>query len=152
MNREAVETLTERLVLPILARMGLELVHIEFVKESGARFLRVYIDKPGGVGIEECSKVSEALGRVLDQEDPIPDSYVLEVSSPGAERVLKTEREFSWAEGKIVRVETRTPLEGTTVFQGMLRSGGDPLVLETDMGTVEIPRSAVKIARRALVR
>ncbi|CAM3389247.1 ribosome maturation factor RimP [Hydrogenibacillus schlegelii] len=151
MDRRAVEAKVESLALPLLQRMGLELVHLEFVKEHGVRYLRIFVDKPGGIGVDELARVNEALSRRLDDEDPISESYILEVSSPGAERVLKTDREFAWAEGKFVRIETREPVDGATVFEGTLRSGADPLVVEVDGRPVAIPRAQVKLARRAMI-
>src|SRR5699024_6840124 len=85
---------TERLIEPILEKKKLELVDVEYVKEGPNWFLRVYINKEGGVDISECGEVSEELSKKLDEADPIKDAYFLEVSSPGVERPLKTKKDF----------------------------------------------------------
>ncbi|GMA59055.1 hypothetical protein GCM10025858_35580 [Alicyclobacillus sacchari] len=89
MAKERVTDIVERLVLPIVEKEQVELVDVEFKKEGANWYLRVFIDKPGGVDIDDCSRVSEQLSEQLDIVDPIPESYFLEVSSPGAERPLK---------------------------------------------------------------
>ncbi len=93
MSSHVIKT-TEELAAPILEEKGLELVDIEYVKEGKDWFLRVYIDKDGGVDINECGIVSEQLGEKLDQADPVKGAYFLEVSSPGVERPLKTKDDF----------------------------------------------------------
>ncbi|PTQ56048.1 MAG: hypothetical protein BSOLF_0976 [Candidatus Carbobacillus altaicus] len=136
-------------MLPILERMALELVDVEYVKEGANWFVRVYIDKEGGVGIEECGKVSEQLGRLLDRHDFIPDAYFLEVSSPGAERKLRKDREFAWAVGKEVRIKGRVSEDAPVqVWEGTLLAYDPDIVLKTSEGEVRIPRPGVKEARR----
>ena len=100
-----VETVTE-MVTPILDEQNFELVEVEFVKEGKSWFLRVFIDKEGGIDIEECAFVSEKLSEKLDaaDPDPIPQAYFLEVSSPGAERPLKKESDYEKALGDYVHV------------------------------------------------
>ncbi len=99
-----VTDLVEELARPILDDMELELVDIEYVKEGKNWFLRLFIDKENGVDIEECGLVSERLSAQLDEIDPIPHNYFLEVSSPGAERPLKKEKDFMKAIGKMVHI------------------------------------------------
>ncbi len=107
-----VTEIVEELVTPILEELDLELVEIEYVKEGKNWFLRVYIDKETGVDIEECGIVSEKLSEKLDEVDPIPHNYFLEVSSPGAERPLKKEKDFEKAIGKNVYIKTYEPIDG----------------------------------------
>lgn len=126
-----VTTLTEEIVMPILTEMQLELVDIEYVKEGKNWFLRVYIDSDEGVDIEECGKVSEQLSERLDEYDPIPQAYFLEVSSPGAERPLKNKEHLAKAVGKQVHIKTYAPIEQEKVFEGKL------LTFENDEATVE---------------
>src|SRR5690625_1999179 len=95
---------TEELVDPILKKRDLELVDVEYVKEGKNWFLRVYIDKPGGIDITECGEVSEELGEKLDENDPIKGTYYLEVSSPGAERPLKTKDDLNSNIGNNVNI------------------------------------------------
>lgn len=147
---DRVVTITRELALPILQRMGLELVDIEYVQEGKNRFLRLFIDKEGGVNIEECGKVSEALGKKLDQIDPIPDAYFLEVSSPGAERPLKTKRDYERAVGKGVHIETKQKIEGERVFEGRLIAI-DPVTVEVEGKAILLPQEEISMARLAIL-
>ena len=94
-KHEIVEKKTEELVLPILMEQNIELVDVEYVKEGGSWYLRVYIDKEGGVNILDCETVSRALSDALDKDDPTDDAYVLEVSSPGLGRAIKKDKDFT---------------------------------------------------------
>jgi len=143
---------TEELVAPILEEENLELVEIEYKKEGSNWFLRVYIDKEDGVDIEDCGRVSEKLSKKLDEIDPIPGAYFLEVSSPGAERPLKKERDFERAVGKHVHVTTYEPINGAKVFEGELVSyDGQNLEIKEARTTAVIPRDKVASARLAIV-
>ena len=119
------ETVTA-LAAPIAAELGLELWDVEYVREAGQWFLRVYIDKDGGVSISDCEALSRALDPVLDEADPIPDSYVFEVSSAGAERELKRPGDFERFMGSPVEVRLYKPVDGSKSFVGTLSgySGG----------------------------
>ncbi|WP_018660116.1 ribosome maturation factor RimP [Heyndrickxia acidiproducens] len=145
----------EELVSPIVQDMGLELVDIEYVKEGKSWFLRIYIDKEGGIDIEECGIVSERLGERLDEVDPIPHNYFLEVSSPGAERPLKKEQDFERAVGETVFVKTYEAVDGEKTFQGkLLAFNKETLTLELKVKTrkveKEIPFDKVAQARLAI--
>ncbi|MED0674574.1 MULTISPECIES: ribosome maturation factor RimP [Aneurinibacillus] len=143
---------TEELVTPILEEENLELVEIEYTKEGANWFLRVYIDKEGGVDIEDCGRVSEKLSKKLDEADPIPGAYFLEVSSPGAERPLKKEKDFERAVGRHVHVTTYEPINGAKVFEGELISyDGKQLEIKEGKTSVVIPREKVASARLAIV-
>ena len=96
------EAKTERLIVPILERMNFELVDVEFVKEGGIYYLRAYIDKEGGITVNDCEAVSREMNVLLDEEDFIPDSYTFEVSSPGLGRPLKKEKDYVRNMGKEV--------------------------------------------------
>jgi ribosome maturation factor RimP len=151
-----VAAITEELALPILERKGFELVDVEFKKEGSNWFLRVYIDKEGGIDIEECGEVSEELSALLDERDPIPQAYFLEVSSPGAERPLKKEKDVQQAVGKQVHITTYEPIDQQKTFEGKLISfDGEELVLEvkekTRVKSINIPYSKVASARLAVV-
>lgn len=147
---DQVVLITRKLVLPILEKMGLELVDIEYVQEGKNRFLRLAIDKEGGVDIEECGKVSEALSKKLDEVDPIPDAYFLEVSSPGAERPLKTPRDYERAVGKGVHIETKEPVEGKNVWEGILLTL-QPLTIEAEGKEIVISPENISFARLAIL-
>lgn len=151
-----VETVTE-LVTPILDERHFELVDTEFVKEGKSWYLRIYIDKPGGINIEECALVSDLLGEKLDDcdPDPIPQAYFLEVSSPGAERPLKKERDYERALNSYIHVSLYQPLEGNKVYEGtMVDLKPDELTLEymdkTRQKTIVIPRKQIAQARLAI--
>jgi len=151
-----VETVTE-LVEPILLSHHFELVDVEFVKEGKSWYLRVFIDKPTGITIDECVLVSDELGEKLDScdPDPIPQAYYLEVSSPGAERPLKKEKDYVRAVDKYVNVSLYQQLNGQKVYEGYLRKvTAEELTLEymdkTRKKVVTIPRKQVAKARLAI--
>ncbi|MGE8204046.1 ribosome maturation factor RimP [Heyndrickxia sp. NPDC080065] len=151
-----VTDVVEELVTPIIQDMDLELVEIEYVKEGKNWFLRIFIDKEDGIDIEECGIVSERLGEKLDELDPIPNNYFLEVSSPGAERPLKKEKDFVKAVGKNVNIKTYEQIDGEKQFEGrLLEFNGETLKLEIKIKTrvkeVEIPFEKVAKARLAIL-
>lgn len=150
-----VTDLVEKLAKPILDDMGLELVDVEYVKEGKNWFLRLFIDKENGVDIEECGLVSERLSEQLDEIDPIPHNYFLEVSSPGAERPLKKEKDYMQAIGKMIQVNTYEPIDGEKSFEGRLVAfDNEILTLEmkekTRMKKIELPLNKVSKARLAV--
>lgn len=152
---KVIET-TEQLVTPILAENGLELVDIEYVKEGKNWFLRVYIDKPGGVDISECSMVSEQLSEKLDASDPIKGAYFLEVSSPGAERPLKTKKDIQNSVNKNVYVTLYEAIDGEKAYEGLLKSFEDDVLtieykVKTAKKLVDIPYEKVAKARLAVM-
>ena len=112
--------IVRRLAEPIAAEAGVEIWDVEYVKEAGQWFLRVYIDKDGGIGIDDCEAFSRALDPVLDEEDPIPGSYVFEVSSAGAERELKRPSDFEKFMGSKVEVRLYKAADGRKSFLGTL--------------------------------
>jgi ribosome maturation factor RimP len=143
------------LVSPIVTDAGLELVDIEYVKEGRDWFLRIYIDKDAGVDIEECGLVSEKLSEKLDALDPIPHNYFLEVSSPGAERPLKKEKDFEKSVGKQVSIKTYEPIDGEKLFEGTLVNFSNQVVkvelkIKTRKKLVEIPFDKIANARLAV--
>ncbi|PLS16713.1 ribosome maturation factor RimP [Bacillus sp. M6-12] len=154
MSKKVTE-IVEELVTPVLDELGLELVEVEYVKEGKNWFLRVFIDKDSGVDIEECGIVSERLSEKLDELDPIPQNYFLEVSSPGAERPLKKDKDFQKAIGKNVFIKTYEPIDGEKEFEGVLSSfdGSEVTVevrIKTRKKTIVIPYEKVAKARLAV--
>lgn len=136
-GKKGVEKIIEDLVLRVLNEMDLELVGIEYKPYKGKVHLVVYIDKPGGVFIKDCEQVSKALGELLDREDPIPHSYVLEVSSPGVERPLMKKADFNRFIGNYVRIKTFSKINGQKKFLGKLIGlQNDSIVLRTDEGEI----------------
>lgn len=112
MAHKEIEAEVERLLEPVLEKDGIELVDVEYVRERNW-ILRIYIDKEGGVDLNDCQTVSEKAGALLDEKDLIPDNYMLEVSSPGLDRVLKKDKDFIRYTGEDVDVKLFAPLEGT---------------------------------------
>ena len=101
------------LARPIVEEEGCSLWDVEFVREAGSWFLRVFIDKEGGVSIDDCERISRRMDPILDEEDPIPDSYVFEVGSAGAERELKRPSDFEQFMGSQVEVKLYQPVKGS---------------------------------------
>ena len=118
----------QTLVAPVVEAFGLELVDVEYKKEGSAWFLRFFIDKPGGVGIEDCQTVSRAIDPLLDQKMDIPGHYNLEVSSPGLERPFKTDRDFLRNLGNEVEVALFEAREGKKKFEGILKDFQDGVI------------------------
>ncbi|WP_202077159.1 ribosome maturation factor RimP [Caldalkalibacillus salinus] len=150
-----VTDIVEELVLPILNERGFELVDTEFKKEGNQWFLRVYIDKDGGIDIEECGEVSEALSAKLDETDPIKQAYFLEVSSPGAERPLKKEKDMHAAVGQSIAVSTYEPVDGQKEFEGkLLEFDGETVTIEIKIKAqtkkISIPYAKIAKARLAV--
>ena len=116
--KKNIATEIEELVLPITDANNLELVDVEYVKEGGEFFLRIYIDKDGGVSLNECELVTRALNPILDEKDPIKDNYYLEVSSPGLDRPLKKEKDFVKYQGRDVEIKLYKPINGSKMHEG----------------------------------
>jgi len=151
-----VQERVERLAIPIVENLSLELVDVEFKKEGKNWFLRVYIDGEQGVDLDDCSSVSEKLSEALDSHDPIEQAYYLEVSSPGAERPLKKEKDLHSAIGKNIHVTTYGPINGEKAFEGKLTDfDGTTLTIDikvkTRVVTMSIPYDKVAKARLAIV-
>jgi ribosome maturation factor RimP len=132
MSKKVTEIVAE-LAQPIVDELNLELVDIEYVKEGKDWFLRVFIDSEDGIDIEDCGNVSEKLSEILDEKDPIENLYFLDVSSPGAERPLKKDKDFQKAIGKQIAVKTYEPINGEKMFEGQLLNfdGAEITLLQT---------------------
>ena len=123
-------------------KLGFDVVDIEYVKEGADKFLRIYIDSPDGVGLDECEKFSRAFETEFDGLDIIDEAYILEISSPGVERVLKTEREFLHYTGREVSVKLYKASDGKKEFNAVLSGYEKPNVfLKTEDGEIKIPQS-----------
>ena len=131
MAKQQVEDAVEAIVQELLKDQDvIEFVDVEYVKEHDW-YLRVYIDKEGGIDIEDCQALSEKLEEVLDKRNVVPDSYILEVSSPGIDRVLRKPRDFTREQGKKVDVTLYAPREGKKLLVGEL-TGFDGKAIELD--------------------
>ena len=118
---QKVTDIVEQLARPVVERHGCELWDVEYVREAGEWYLRVYIDKEGGVWIDDCEQISRELDPMLDEADPIPNSYTFEVSSAGAERHLKRPQDFERFMGEPVLVRLYKPRDGVKEFPGVLK-------------------------------
>ncbi len=132
------ETKVLAIVEPILAEKALELADLEFVKEGPNWYLRIYIDKEGGVTIEDCESVSRILEKKLDEKDPIEQAYILEVSSPGIDRPLKKPEHFQKYMGEIIDIKLYKPLEGKKEYQGELKQFENGIITIIDENDKEI--------------
>ena len=132
-KRETYEQKTEALLLPIIQEHQFELVDVEYVKEGSSWYLRAYIDKPGGITVDDCEAVSRRLSDLLDEEDFIEDAYILEVSSPGLGRPLKKDKDFARSIGEEVEIRTFRAIEHEKEFTGILRDyDKEKLVVELE--------------------
>lgn len=138
----------EALAAPVLAAHGLSLVDVDWRRQGRRWLLRFFVDKPGGVGIVDCQRLSRELGDLLDVAGVIPESYDLEVSSPGLDRELRKDREFQWAMGKEVRAWVREAVDGRTEWSGRLVAAGpDAITLSSESGPVRLPRALLDRVR-----
>lgn len=137
---------------PIMKECGVELADLEFVKEGANWYLRVYIDKEGGVTIDDCEAVSRALEAKLDEADPIEQAYILEVSSPGIDRPLKKDADFVKYQGEVIDVKLYKAQEGRKQFQGKLLGLADGVVsIEEDGKTLAFERKDIASVRLAVL-
>lgn len=137
-KKENYEQKTEEILLPMMEEYGFELVDVEYVKEGQTWYLRAYIDKPGGITIDDCEKVSRRLSDILDEKDYIEDAYVLEISSPGLGRPLKKEKDFKRSLGEEVEIRTYRMVERQKEFTGILQNYDDKTVtIEMEDGTTK---------------
>ncbi|RLB43665.1 MAG: ribosome maturation factor RimP [Deltaproteobacteria bacterium] len=135
------------IVEPVIEELGLDLVDVEYVTERGRWVLRVYIDKPGGVTVDDCADVSNEIGDLLDVKGVISGAYILEVSSPGLNRPLRKEKDFVWATGKKIRVRTKVPIHGRRNFTGLLEGYREGMIaIRVDRDTFELALSDLEKA------
>ena len=127
-KRETYEQKAEALLLPLIEEHKFELVDVEYVKEGANWYLRAYIDKPGGINVDDCEVISRAFSDLLDREDFIDDAYILEVSSPGLGRPLKKDKDFKRSLGEEVEVRLYRPVNRQKEFTGILKAWDDRTV------------------------
>ena len=137
---------------PKAEELGLELIDCEYKKEGGRRVLRIYIDKKGGVGLDDCEAVSRSVEPVLDSEDFIDEAYTFEVSSPGLDRPLKTDRDFERYQGEDVEVGLYAAMDGKKKFTGKLLGRKDGIVSIDDNGQVlEFQQKDISKVKRTII-
>lgn len=135
-KKDSYEERAEALLLPIVEANGCEIYDVEYVKEGSDWYLRAYIDKPDGVNIVDCENVSRAFSEKLDEEDFIPDAYILEVSSPGLGRALRKDRHLEKSLGEEVEIRTYKPIDKQKEFVGVLKSyDKDTITIEIENGS-----------------
>lgn len=125
MKRKDIESLTFKIVEPIVEQLEMELVDIEYIKEGPNMYLRVYIDKDGGVTLDDCQEVSQKVSQELDEKDPIVENYFLEISSPGIDRPLKNDKDLKRSIGKDVEVNLYKAIDDTKMITGKLLNYDD---------------------------
>ena len=136
------------LLEPTITRLGYELADLEVRVGGGSGVLRLFIDKPEGVGLDDCEKVSHAVSALLDVEDPLPGRYDLEVSSPGLDRKLTKVEHFQRFTGETVKVQMRFPIAGRKRFRGTLMASDDEnIVVEVDGESHTLPMATIDTAR-----
>ena len=149
-RREEYESRTEAFLLPVLAEHNFELWDVEYVKEAGTWYLRAYIDKEGGIAVDDCEVISRILSDGLDQTDFIEDSYILEVSSPGLGRPLKKERDFERSLGEEVEIRLYKAQNKQKEFTGILKAyDKETVTIETAEGELVFERPDIALIRLA---
>ncbi len=149
-RREEYESKTEAFLLPVLAEHNFELWDVEYVKEAGTWYLRAYIDKEGGIAVDDCEVISRILSDWLDKTDFIEDSYILEVSSPGLGRPLKKERDFERSMGEEVEIRLYKAKNKQKEFTGILKAyDKETVTIETAEGELVFERPEIALIRLA---
>ena len=148
-KRKDVEAKTEELVMPLIDEKGFEFVDTEFVKEGNSYYLRVFVDKPGGITIDDLESVSRPLSDKLDEHDFIDEQYILEVSSPGLGRPMKKDRDFDRNMEKIVEIHLYKAQDGEKEWVGKLTGYDEEnITIELDEGNeIKLDRANVSLAR-----
>lgn len=145
------EAKTESLILPILERMNFELVDVEYVKEGSIFYLRAYIDKEGGITVNDCEAVAREMNVLLDEQDFIPESYTFEVSSPGLGRPLKKEKDYVRNMGKEVEIRTYRAINRSKEFYGLLTAyDKDSVTIDADGEKICFQRADIALIRQAV--
>lgn len=147
--KKSIEKTIEEIVLPIVDKNNFELIDVEYIKEAGHYYLRVYIDKEGGIGLNDCKMVSEELSETLDKIDPIKENYFLEISSPGIDRPLKKDNDFERYKGRDVELKLYKALDGQKQFEGELVGLFEGIIkIKTDKDEIlEFNKKEVSIIR-----
>lgn len=152
MNRKGIVTIVKEICDPLVEELGYELVDVEFLKEGSSYFLRVYLDKQGGINLDDCQKMSQLLSDKLDEKDPINVPYYLEVSSPGLDRPLKTDKDLKRNIGKEIEIKLYEPLKGKKIIEGILEAYEEKIIvirIESNE-TIEIPRELIALIKLAV--
>jgi len=149
LNKKGVTGIVRKISESLAVEMGYELVDVEFIKEGSSHFLRVYLDKPGGINLDDCQKMSQLLSDKLDEEDPISIPYYLEVSSPGLDRPLKTDNDLKRNLGKEIEIKLYEALGDRKIIEGVLEDYKDEeIIIKTETGkNMNIPREIIALIK-----
>ena len=150
--KKNIESTIEELVQPIVDARNIEIVDIEYVKEAGQFYLRIYLEKEGGITLDDCAEVSRELNPILDEKDPIKDNYFLEVCSPGLDRPLKKDKDFERYKGRDVEIKLYKPMNGSKQFEGELvgLTEDNNIKVIIDGEEVDFTRKEVALIRLAI--
>ena len=150
--RKEIEELTQQLLEPIIEERNYELVDVEYVKEAGNYYLRIYLDKDGGFTIDDCEYVSRALEAKLDEKDPIEEPYILEVSSPGLDRPLKKENDYRRSVGKLVEIKLYKQIDKKKDFVGILvKYNEDTVTVDIEEQEITFQKKDIALIRLAVI-
>lgn len=150
-NKTVIESTTEQYILPILEKKGFSLYDVEYVKEGSDMYLRAYIDKPGGITIDDCVEVSREMNEILDSKDYVDEEYIFEVSSPGLGRKLTKDKHLQNSIGMDIEMKSYKPIDGSKEFSGKLISfDKDSLTVEIDGAQKVFDRKDISMIKLAL--
>lgn len=149
MNRKGIVEIVKQICEPIVDELGYELVDVEFLKEGSNYFLRIYLDKQGGINLDDCQRMSQQLSDKLDERDPITVPYYLEVSSPGLDRPLKTDKDLKRNLGREIEVKLYEPLNGKKIIEGALEAYEEKAVIvrTENNEVINIPREVIALIK-----
>ena len=146
MKNDALVTQIYEMVKPIADELNYEIYHVEYVKENGEYYLRIYIEKEGGITLSDCEALSRRVSYLMDEKDPIPEAYFLEVSSPGLNRTLFTEAHYKRFVGREVMVKLAKAIDGKKSVKGILKEVNEEnIIIEADT-LISIPKEKIKSA------
>ena len=146
MKNDALVTQIYEMVKPIADELNYEIYHVEYVKENGEYYLRIYIEKEGGITLSDCEALSRRVSDLMDEKDPIPEAYFLEVSSPGLNRTLFTEAHYKRFVGREVLVKLTKAIDGKKSIKGILKEANEEnIIVEADT-LISIPKEQIKSA------
>lgn len=152
MNKKEIINEVTAICDSIATSLNYELVDVEYIKELGSFYLRIYIDKPGGITLDDCQNMSESISNKLDEKDPITSAYFLEVSSPGLDRPLKTDKDFNRNIGKDIDLNLYSEFNNKKKYEGRLKAYNQDFITinDEDEKEIKIPREAVSVVKLAL--
>lgn len=146
MNNDVLIQNIQDIVLPIAEELNYELYYVEYIKENGEYYLRIYIDKNEGITLTDCETLSRRVSKILDEKDPIEDAYFLEVSSPGLNRGLYKEHHFKRFVGREVLIKLTSSINDTKTINGLLKEINEDSIIVSNESDVIIPRDKIKSA------